>query len=515
MKQCRRTVRHRGAAARAVHVLLALPALLLLPGCQVMAVNEDSPSWTMAVEGSAVRQPLDLSAEIFSNKPLLSLVGDPEFDEDDLDEGQRLWYRRLWAAIDNPEQYPDSSELARSDDEYDFARLLYGHNYSLLLGLRATGDLRFLDEIDDAAQEMRESLRDRWCGDVKDSFELSSYGELSGKDGYLNFRRRVSSDEEHYCRDASDLEEALMHGHLAMLMYAFHVNRDNESPAGIDYGERADFWLDYLRNHFEAKWRERSGVRFPDMDFIQLKFCHTYSTFILYHYYVGKRLQDEGDPAASAYLNQALSLTDALFETPYRANRQPGGFMPVETPLGEAVVYSFGAPSSTSEAKDTHMEACPSTYARLMAAGLVQLHLEQFHRWDDEILGKLSTGIAHFVVDREELGEGDEAFAAGVTGDDRVRGIPPTTYRDRLDADKFALSAFPALSPWDASGRLLGVSLEVYHALEDDADEPRRVFIPAAMLLYHSTAPDWQAERSASPGDYGASLAGNPENEGE
>ena len=37
-----------------------------------------------------------------------ALRGDPGFSEDSLTDEQRKWYDRLWAAIENPEQYPNA-----------------------------------------------------------------------------------------------------------------------------------------------------------------------------------------------------------------------------------------------------------------------------------------------------------------------------------------------------------------------------------------------------------------------
>jgi hypothetical protein len=309
------------------------------------------------------------------------------------------------------------------------------------------------------------------------------YGTVANPDGYLNYRRRTSdSDSVHYCRDVSDLEEALVHGHLAMVMYAFHANRHLASPSGVDYGERADFWLEYLREHFEAKWRARSGTSWPTMDFIDLKFCHTYLQMTLYFYFVGTRLAEEGSPDASPYLRQALRLTDGMFLVPYVPGEQPGGFVPVGTPLGDAVVYSFGAPGGT-DVSATHLEGCPATYARYMLTSVLALRLESFGRWDDDIMTKLANGIAHFVLDTDQVSDSAEPFAAGVAGDLGAAGIAPTVYRSRGSTSFFSMTPFAAYAAWEDSGRIEEVTLQVYEAVESDPDRPERVFIPAAMLV--------------------------------
>jgi hypothetical protein len=412
-----------------------------------------------------------------------TLRGDPDFEVSQLDEQQRLWYDRLWKAIGDPDQYPDSMRLATSADSYAFARLLSQYDQSLLLGLRATGDLRFLDEIDRVAQEMRASLQYGWCGDVASKIEMSRYGTVYEDDGYLNFNRMVES-EVHYCRDVSDLEEPLLHGHIAMIMYAYHVNRGLPSPAGIDYGERADFWLDYLRNHFEAKWRDRTGVEWPGMDFMGAKFCHSYNQLVLYYHYMGERLASDGNSDAQAYIDHAEALTDALFDTVHLPGVQAGGFTDVATPLGPAVVYPFGAPG---EAGNHKFEACPTIYTRMVVSAMLELQLDEFYRWgDDSMISKIATGIAYYVMDTDPVYGVKEPFAPGVTGSGEVAGITETVYRSRLDIGQYALSTIAALGAWDNSGKVLKISQQVYRDVESDPNNPRRVFIPASMLLVHS-----------------------------
>ena len=411
----------------------------------------------------------------------LSLRGDPGFDRSELNGEQRRWYDRLWAAARNPNAEMDPRSLARSDDAYHYGRALYTHHESLLLGLRATGDLGFLDEVDKYAQVMYDQLYDGWCSSVSGSVDSGAYGVVRGEDGFLNFRRRYDSGWTH-CRDAADLEESMVHGHIALIMYAYHVNRDLPSPDGIDYGQRADQWLDYLVNHFEAKWRSRKGVASDDMDFINIRFCHTWAMMTMFHYYVGERLADDGDPRASLYTERARVMTDQVFDRPYEPNRRSGGFMDTSTPLGDAVVYSFGSPGWRQDPGSTNLEACPSTYMRYMVSAQTQLALDGFYRWDDTIMTKIATGIAHFVMDTDDM-KASRPFAAGVTGSRTVEDIPRTVYRDRLTLTTFALSTIANVLPWDASGRVEEITLKAYEAVEGNVDNPRRVQLPASFLL--------------------------------
>lgn len=415
----------------------------------------------------------------------MSLRGDPSFERSSLSSDARLWYDRLWAAIGNPDAVVDIEAVSKSDDAYAYAREVSMHNHALLLALRATGDLRFLDEVDVLAQNMRANLSDGWCGGVSSTLSKPGYGTIHAKDGYLNFRRRGGGDSgtEPYCRDTADLEETLLHGQLSLVMYAYHVNRDLKSPAGVDYGERADFWLDYLQNHFEEKWRERSGTSYPDMDFISAKFCHTYGQFNLYYYYVGSTLEDLGDAQAQTYLSFAREMTDDMFEVRYQPGKRPGGFMTTSTPLGPAVVYSFGAPGQTINGDAVNMEACPTTYSRYMTAANLEMYFEGFHRWDDDIMSKIANGYAHFVMDTSSLKSRSEPFAAGVTGSKTVEGIPATTYRDRISVYRYAVSTIALLGLWDGSGKIDDINAQAFDNTESSPNTPDRVQLPASFLV--------------------------------
>ena len=415
----------------------------------------------------------------------LSMRGNASFEPDQLTSAERLWYDRTWHAVNTISS--DIVSQSDNDNAYDYGRTIYQHNHALLLALRATGDLRFLDAVDATAQTMRAQLSDDWCDGVDDTVEVNaSYGTVTSPDGFLNFRLRRGSNI-HHCRDTGDLNETLTHGHLALVMYAYHVNRHNPSPNGIDYGERADFWLDYLRNHFEAKWRQRSNTAWPDMDFIDLKFCHTYNVMNLYYYFVGKRLASNGHPDAGAYLAYSDTLSDAYFTQPYVPGKRAGGFMPTNSPYGDAVVYSFGAPRNGAlKPTSVHLEACPSTYARYAMSAITTLTLEGNTYWDDAIMMRLANGMNGFVLDTSSITSSGDTLAAGVTGSDTVEGIPPTTYRDRLTVGHYTNTTIPGLAIWDASGRIEEHSLQAYSAVESNPDRPTRIQLPVSMLLVES-----------------------------
>jgi hypothetical protein len=454
---------------------LKLMGAFLLVACvpQQQFTEIDLPAQQWVSEDFAQRDLPALS-------PWLAVVGRASFSPADLSPEQRVWYDRVLEAIANSRD--DMVNRAERDNAYDFGRSLFQYNAALLVALRATGDLRFLDEVDTVVQVMRNQLSDTWCEHVPPSVYVNtSYGRVSEPDGFRNFRLRMEGVRDH-CRDTGDLNEALTHGHLAMVMHAYHENRDQRSPAGVDYGERADFWLAYLREDFEAKWRARSDTKWPGMDFIDLKFCHTFAQMLLYYQFVGLRLQADGSPEAGPYLREAMRLTDALFGARYVPGRRPGGFVDVDTPVGRAVIYAFGGPLRDS-VSSVHLRACPTTYARYMLTSVLALRLEGVERWDDDIVARLSHGLAHFVVSFDTAGQALPTFAVGVSGVRRVAGMPPASGESTFTSADFLRTPFAAFTAWDESGKLEAAALRVYEAEERDVARPRHVFVPAGMLL--------------------------------
>jgi hypothetical protein len=247
-----------------------------------------------------------------------------------------------------------TTKYAQSGNLYNLGRGLHTHIQSLLWAFRATGDLQILDEVDRLAQIMRSSLDDSWCAGV-DSPD-PRYGYV-GEDGFVNWRWLSSGSTLHYCRDVHKLDESKTHGLVATLAYAYELNRDLEGPSGVDYAERADFWADYLFNHYEKKWQERMGrddalTRVEGYDS-----GHAQLTNIKMHYYLYRLSEDE------KYLERAHGMSEQVF----------GAFRTTPTPNGDAYVWSR---RWIAEAGDTAMYLHPATYARYVFADFAELHVE-------------------------------------------------------------------------------------------------------------------------------------------
>jgi hypothetical protein len=147
---------------------------------------------------------------------------------------------RLDASI--VDSWSTATAWAGSDDLYLLGRSVSDYVAALLMGLRSTGDLTYLDRVADLTELARADLADAWLDGTED--------------GYLGWRWRADESAVGlYGTDTHDMDEAMTHGMVGLVAHAFHVNRDL-SPG---YAEKADFWLGYLQDHFLAKWTERTG----------------------------------------------------------------------------------------------------------------------------------------------------------------------------------------------------------------------------------------------------------------
>ena len=396
----------------------------------------------------------------------LSLRGDPDFNPNSLSIEARGWYDRFWYAIKNDRASPDAIAYASSDNLYNYARGLNQHMLGLFTAFRATGDLKILDEIDVLAELMRAELYDGWCNN------------LGGKDGYLNWRYMRNEGSTWYCKDIHVMEEMLTHGHVAQIAYAYHVNRDMESPGGIDYSERADFWTDYLENHFEAKWRARNKVEWPRMNFLTRTLTHPHVQFFRYHYYMYKITGKE------EYRKYAESLIDNMIDSQRVMNSESGGLMEVQTPLGTGIIWAhraYGWDSSSESAQ-------PYTYIRYTIGSISDLAFEDFYRFDDVLMDKIGVSVAYFVMDTDPVTNSSLPFASSIIGDEQlVSGswsINPLG--DRGTNGRYATSTYawpmPFMKEGAAYDKMRKITLQSYNAMESNQDMPRRSILPAILL---------------------------------
>jgi hypothetical protein len=175
----------------------------------------------------------------------LPIKGDPQFDKNTLCEGMRSWHDRSWKAIKSSSRLAEKRSKTRN--LYILGRYTNDYTTALLLALRATGDLRYLDRAAELWENARLELKDAWTD-----------GTL---DGHLNWVW-LEKDPSHHGKDLHAMDEAMAHGAVAALAFALHENRE----FGEHYAEKADFWRHYLEDHFLSKWNKRAGGRVEAWD---------------------------------------------------------------------------------------------------------------------------------------------------------------------------------------------------------------------------------------------------------
>lgn len=379
-----------------------------------------------------------------------ALRGDPDFDPDDLPLSLRCWYEELWSVIRDPVKSDEITRWAASNNLYMYARSLNTHVNALLVAFRLFGDLQLLDEVDRLAQHMRSTLNDAWQGQA---------ALLAGSaDGYLNWVWREAPDEFHFGKDVHVTDEMRAHALVAQMAWAFKNNSDLDSPNGIDYAERADFWTSYLRDHFEAKWRGRAGVPWPQMPFISRPHMHEMVDFVRYHHYMYRLTGLE------PYRLEAQRLTDVVLDNTRVA----------DSPSGPALV----TPRSILSLGGSESYLMPSTYSRYIFSDAVDLYLEGVGRWSDgSVLEQFARTLAEFMID----GKGD-VLARDVGGGIERAGVPASNERDwdRVETIQYSNSPFALLSRWESGDKITAASLSVY---VNASRRYRGVYIPVAMLL--------------------------------
>jgi hypothetical protein len=179
----------------------------------------------------------------------LSLRINPGFARANLTATEQQWYDLLWSHSAGCAGTVTTRSLY--DDLYTYGRSIGDYDSFMLMGLRATGDRAFLDRVKTVTDSMRTKLRDA---------DDECVGGAT--DGYLDWRWRAvnmgyscTSTGGFYGSDHHQLDDAMTHGNIALVAYAFVVNADVDTA----YASRAAFWTDYLLHHWEAKWISRAG----------------------------------------------------------------------------------------------------------------------------------------------------------------------------------------------------------------------------------------------------------------
>jgi hypothetical protein len=362
-----------------------------------------------------------------------SLRGDPNFSRSHLSDDQRAHYDRLWQEIEDPDNLKGIISQAKSGDIFTYGRQPYSYLQAVLLAFRITGDLALLDHVDVIAEHMRAQLRDEW------------YGTLDGtdgtRDGYLNWVDKYDGAlKANRGKDLTKINEIMTHATVAVFAYALEANRDLRSPSGRDYAAHADFWKDYLVNHFEAKWREREGkpTSFPIMTRAHTTEHHKW---LQWHYYMWKLTGNQ------AYLKEANVMAGDIWSD----------FYPIDTAAGPAFVWARSL-ASIDGSQAAYLQ--PNTYARHVFGAAVDLHLEGFHNWAiEEHMVRFARTFTEFIIDTSDpLKHG---FAADVGGGRPRLHLVADTSWTRTSLARYSESNWAFIGAWDATAVMRGLTATI------------------------------------------------------
>lgn len=451
--------------------------------------------------GIPVNQDYDLGIQIMvpggEPRTILSFRGHPNISPDAFPSDARRWYDRLLEAAAHPDPGYSAEEIAAWDENdyeggnlYQYGRGLSTYLHNLLIGLRVTGDLHFLDKIDTITEIMREQLAVEYVdypGGLRD-------GEYQGhllftpnpNDGYLKWfhmRHGPPNPGESWGTDLHIMNERLTHSTIAAIAFAFRMNTGMPSPGGVDYVERADFWEDYFRNHFEAKWRERhqrSVMEYPLIEPTRFTNSHSHIHMGRLHQY-SYQLAELRGAGKDTELAEMQRFIDQHMESVVDD---------VATPDGDAVVIPAGIEAwGASSSSVARLQS--TTYVRYIVNALVDLHLEGYveglhNDIDSEYLAGVARALVHFVDDGDPENTGDR-FAQSMGGD-RERGglVFDDTQNSRISESRFFTSSFGHVARWDDSGKLAEILEEMYYRREGTHSRPRNTAVPAQMLLNHA-----------------------------
>jgi len=358
--------------------------------------------------------------------------GDPSFSRSQLTSEQRAHYDRLWEEIKDRNNLQGIVSQAKSGDIFTYGRQPYSYIQAVLTAFRITGDLALLDHVDVIAEHMRAQLRDGWYG-TRD-------GTDGTKDGYLNWVEKHETSATFRGKDVTKINEIMTHATVAIFAYALDANRDLQSPSGRDYAAHADFWKDYLVNHFEAKWREREGKAsgFPIMTRPHTTEHHKW---LQWHYYMWKLTGNQ------AYLDEANTMADDIWSDVYTIN----------TAAGPAFVWARSL-AGLNGSQAAYLQ--PNAYARHVFGASVDLHLEGFHNWAvDENMARLARTFTEFIIDTNDPIK--NGFAPDVGGAQPRLHLKVDTSWGRTSLTRYAESNWALVSAWDTTTEMRNLTTTI------------------------------------------------------
>ncbi|CAA9560130.1 MAG: hypothetical protein AVDCRST_MAG86-546 [uncultured Truepera sp.] len=313
---------------------------------------------------------------------------------------QAMWHQRLLATVENP-RYPSASldpeKLAATGDLYRLGRDLNTNLTALMLAYRETGDRALVEHLDNVMNIAKGKLADT-NGD--------------GYKSWLYLTKTDASSEPFLGTDLHKMDEMLTHSLVAAAAYTL-------KQAGYS---SAAFWTDYLKNDFEAKWRQRSNKP-SGYPFLSHFLVHPTTNFIRYHLYMSKLTGD------SSYYTEAKRLAGQI-----------RGTMRLS---GQGYVWDH---------KVLQTSGCqPMVYVRYTTQALADIATADVSLFDSTFMEKVAYTMAHMALNNTD----GTSLASTICGG----GTYGSLYT-------FAQHPYAQLAAWDNSGRLEIAAERVYAATE-------------------------------------------------
>ncbi len=331
------------------------------------------------------------------------------------------WQARLEAGLANSEnnQTFNLKAIAKTGNLHAYAREMNMGLTSLTAAYRVNQDpdtARYIKEVLIIARnELRDyhkecpnalTLKERWdCPEaqktkiVRDGFRNYLFLRDDGNMDEPTRRQRLT--------DFHQMDELLAHANLAGAAYTLR-------QAG--YTTDAAFWTNYLKNDFEAKWRERMGkaTGFP---FLTRDLMHPYVHSIRYHYYMYKLTGN------NAYYTEAKRMAGVV-KNNMRSTQNGTG-------------YEWAQRVELNGSAGTGCQ--PMVYVRETVNGLQDLAVMDSSLFDDTFMRRVAKTLSSRVL--------ISADGSTLTGDVCGNG----TYSS---GHPFANYPYSAVAPWDNSGKI-------------------------------------------------------------
>ncbi len=332
---------------------------------------------------------------------------------------QLKWHSRVLATIENP-RYPtaslDPKKLAATGDLYRYARDLNTNLTTVMLAYRETGDRDLVRHLNDIMNIARGKLRD------------------TNGDGYRNWVYKTKTDassEPFLGTDEHKMDEMMTHSLVAASAYTL-------KQAG--YSSSARFWTDYLKNDFEAKWRERNG-KSSGFPFLEHFLMHPTTNFIRYHLYMHKLTGN------SSYYSEAKRLAGRVRDT-MRSS-------------GSGYVWDH---------KVLQTSRCqPMVYVKYTTQALADIATVDSRLFDSGFMKKVAYTMAHKALKSTS----GTSLASDICGG----GTYGSLYT-------YAQHPYAQLAAWDSSGKLKVAAERAYAATERrDLSSPTTSNVAAQMVF--------------------------------